>query len=299
MIITLEDNTVIQGSELLEAILRTSLEPVPLTFECSVRLNEKYAPYLLENKIIKVGKEQTPVKIIYAKDSVAPFNNGNLIQVRNVIALHENSAGIATALTKAVIRENVSLSEIYRSCGGKSEVGKSFTVPRFYAYAGNTPSLLISRVCQEHGGVVRWISKYNRLEFARINDLFQQEATVVKPKNSDNTLKSDFIVKQELPRYISTDEKGAVLLSQSVQGNNSVKFVPHKSQAQLNFMANVILNAKEVPCDFSPDIHAGDIADLGGVKMVVLTAAHAWHENETGVLENTSVFWLGVKNKLS
>jgi hypothetical protein len=34
---------------------------------------------------------------------------------------------------------------------------------------------------------------------------------------------------------------------------------------------------------------------MGDTDMVILTAAHVWRLNETGVLENSSVFWLGVK----
>lgn len=294
MMITLESGQPIQGSEIVHADLRSSLEPVPMTFECRVKLDESYAPHLLENKILKVGKQQTPVRIVFAKDQIAPWNNGNTLTVRHLIALHDNSAGIATALSRAVIRENVSLSEIYRSCGGRSRVDKDFTVPRFYAYRGNVPSRLIARVCQEHGGVVRWLPDNNRMAFTRIHDLFAQQPVSVSPLQSDATIKSGFLTEHEVPLYISTNQSGAVLTSQ-VQGARSVVFAPYKTQKQLNMMAAVMLNAKETPCDFAPDIHAGALVRLGGVDMVVITAAHRHGVNETGAPVNQSVFWLGVK----
>ncbi len=295
MLITLDDGKVIAGSEIISATLRTSLEPVPLTFECRIRLNPNYSGSLKENKILKVGREQTPVKIVYAQDVVEPVAQVNdTVQIRELIALHENSAGIADALSRAVIRENVGLSDIYRACGGKSEVEKSFVVPRFYAYKGNLPSKLIARICQEHGGVVRWKPEFNRLAFTRIHDLFSQQSKVVKPQNSDFTIKSDFLVKNEVPCYLSISPDGSVIQSQT-DGQSSVAFVPHKTQAQLNSMTHVILNAKEIPCEFSPNINAGDLANLGGVNMIILTAAHVWQLNKSGVLDNMSIFWLGVK----
>lgn len=293
MVITLENGTAVSLSEVSRAELRSSLEPVPLTFECEIRLNEEYAPHLLEDKVLKVGKEQTAVKIIHAQDFTAPYNRGENTAFRHIIALHENSAGIAQTLQRAVIRENVSLSEIYRACGGKSEVGKDFAIPRFYAYRGNTPSRLIARVCQEHGGVVRWVSDGNKLEFVRIHDLFGQKPEIIKPFAVDQTVKSGFLVSHELPRYYSTAANGAIIQSQSGTTGAAV-FAPLKTQTQLNAMANVILNAKEIPCDFSPDIHAGAVIETNGTKMVVLTAAHVYRTDGSGT-ESLSVFWLGVK----
>lgn len=298
MLITLDNGKVVSSSEIVSAILRTSLEPVPLTFECQIKLNAEYAGSLKENSILKVGREQTPVKIVYAQDAVASVVRGDsTIQVREVIALHENSAGIANALSRAVIRENVGLSDIYCSCGGKSEVEKSFVVPRFYGYIGDFPSKQIAKICQEHGGVVRWLPEHNRLSFERIHDLFAQTPKVTKPQNADLTIKSDFLAQNEVPRYLSVAPNGSIIQSQA-NGNSAIAFVPHKTQSQLNAMSNVILNAKEVLCDFSPDIHAGDLVTLGKTNMVVLTVAHIWQLNNTSVLDNSSMFWLGVKPRI-
>lgn len=294
MLITLDSGVVVSSSEIVSATLRSSLEPVPLTFECQIKLNERYAPSLLLGKILKAGREQTSVRIVFAQDTVAPWHNGDITSVRQIIALHDNSAGLASPLPRAVIRENVDLSAIYRACGGKSEVEKSFSVPRFYAYSGSVPSELVARVCQEHGGVVRWQPENNRLAFTRIHDLFAQQPRTIKPQSADLTVKSSFLVGHEVPRYISTAPNGGIIQSQKPSGSK-VAFTPLKSQAQLNAMSSVILNAKEIPCDFSPAMHAGELVRMGDTDMVILTAAHVWRLNETGVLENSSVFWLGVK----
>lgn len=295
MLVTMENGRAISGSEILECVFRSSLEPVPVSFEMTVKLSPDFASEILEGKILKVGEYQTPVKIILATDRVASFNQDNgVIQFRKVIALHENSAAIAENLPKAVIRENVTLSEVYRSCGGKSDVQKDFSVPKFYGFQGQVPSLQLTRICQEHGGVIRWIPRSNGLSFFRINDLFNQEPTKIQPKFSDDTIKSDFLVKHEVPQFISTDEHGAFIRTQNQMARN-VRYVPNKNQAQLNAMVNVILNAKELPCDYSPKVHAGEIVQIGNTKMAILTAAHYIGQNSSGAPRNHSVFWLGVK----
>lgn len=293
MYIELENGQQISGSHLIEAILRTSLEPCPVTFECTVQLHEQYSASLLENKILKVGKYQTAVKIVFAQDMTAPFvQDTDWIIVRKIIAVHENSAGIAAPLQKAVIRENVDLSAIYRACGGKSEVQKSFKIPRFYGFAGSIASVQIARICQEHGGIVRWLPESNQLSFERIHDLFNQAPKDKKLQHSDHTFKSDFVVKQEVARYISTNEYGQIIQSQN-DTIGRVEFVPQKTQAQLNAMQTVLLNAKTIPCDYSPDLNAGDLVELNSVKMVVITAAHSWRKDRQ--LDSQSTFWLGVK----
>lgn len=298
MLITLENNQAISFSELLSATLRTSLEPIPFSFEAKIKINEETAPFLLENKILKVGKEQTDVRIVFVKDVIAPYNNGDLIQVREIIALHENSASIGQSLSRAVIQENTELSAIYNACGGKSTVEKSFSVPRFYAYKGDVPSRLIARVCQEQGGIVRWQPEKNALAFWRVSDLFNQQPKHLSQSSIDATFKSDFLSTYEVPQYCSTDKDGSIIQSQNSNGK-TVIFTPNKTQTQLNAMSNVLLNAKDIPSDFNPDIHAGDLIKIGETLFIVLTAAHHFAPVETGKGKNQSHFWLGVKNPLN
>lgn len=297
MVITLENGKIIQGSEVISATLRSSLEPIPLTFEADIKINADIAPFLLEKKIIKAGREQTAMRIVFAEDTIGGFNNDAEIRVRKIIALHNESSAIADNLTRAIIKENVSLGEIYKLCGGKSGVEKSFSIPRFYCYQGQTPSHLIARVCQEHGGVVRWLPKTNKIAFFRIYDLFKQKPLGVKIASADVTAKSDYLVRQEVCRYISTNAKGEIIKSENYSNNSMVLFTPNKTQTQLNAMTSVVLNAKRVVCVFSPDIHAGEIVEMGGVKMVILTAAHVVYGGEAP--HNESVFWLGVQNAMN
>lgn len=296
MRIELENGELVSGSVLVDATLRTTLEPIPCSFECKLRLHEEYAPYLLDGKVIKVGKHKTPLKIVFVEDGHSQLEQGGMITYRTIIALHDNSVGIAHRLGKAVIRENVSLSEVYQSCGGTSPVGRDFKISRFYCYNGYFPSAEIAQACQDNGGVIRLIPSSNAIEFWRIYDLFNQKPVSVNDASLDSTVLSGFLEKHELPIYVSTNPDGTFSRSSfSVGSARSVEYVPQRSQQALNARSSVLLNVKMIPTAFNPDLNAGDLITIGGTKFVVITAAHRI-TNDGGQVGDSTSLWLGVKS---
>ncbi len=294
MIIQLDSGLVVSGEAILENTLRSNLEPIPVTFEAKLRLDESIALGLLEGSEIKVGRNLTPVTIVFARDSVSPVYQAGEVKIRHIIALHSNSRGIGYRLERAFVGERISLSAAYKACGGKSAIEKDFIIDRFYCYKGMTPSYQISRICQEYGGVVRWGPENDTLSFARINDLFNQEPVMSLPAFTDSTKKSGFLERHEVPSYISTGAGGGITKG-DFSKPRAVEFSPHKTTAQLHAMSQVLLNAKEVPCRYSPEVHAGDIILQGDVKFIVISAAHSFMRMPSGQEESRSIFWLGVK----
>ncbi|UOO93425.1 hypothetical protein [Vitreoscilla stercoraria] len=295
MMIQMANGHSIDGDLIVDATLRDSLTPVPVTFEATIRLKESFANQLLEGMEVKVGRDQTPMVIKYVRDSISSVYQGGMVQIRYFIALHKNSEGISHRAVKGIFLENTTLSEIYKACGGKSEIGKDFAVPKFYCFKGETPSYLIARVCQEHGGVVRWMPEGDRLEFTRINDLFGQEPIMKLQTLADYTQKSGFLERHELPAYISCAPDGSIVKGNFDKDRN-VEFMPHKTEAQLNSMTDVLLNAKEIPSQFAPDVHSGQLIDGGKIKFAIITAAHSFRQGAgNGGEESQSVFWTGVK----
>lgn len=296
MYIELENNAVVAISEIVDSIFRTSLEPIPCTFEAVIRLNEKIAPYLLDGKVIRVGKFRTPVKIVLVEDSVSPVEQKGAVIMRKITALHENSSGIAQRLGRAVIRENVSLSEIYQACGGKSQVAKDFKVSRFYCYKGYYPSEMIVQSCQDGGGVIRLNVPQNSIEFWRVRDLFNQKKVGGNLASADFTFRSGFLERHELPIYVSTKADGSFSKS-NFSGDKSRKiiYVPQKNIQELNARSDVLMNAKHIPTKLMMDINAGDLIEIGGTAFIVITAAHRISQTD-GRLGDSSDFWLGVKS---
>lgn len=308
MRIELENGKVVPLFNVLEACLRSSLEPIPVSFECIIRVDVQDLETLQEGKIIKAGLYQTPFQIVYTENTLSPLPrmgnnkvNSNIMLTRKVIALHENSCQIAKPLNRAVIKENANLTDIYRACGGKSQINKAFTVPRFYSYRGQVPSHQIALVCQEQGGVVRWLAEKNQLAFTRIYDLFKEENIIDKRTYViARTQKSQLIQQHEIPQYITIKNDGGILKSESGKGS-SVKFTPKKTSSQLNFMRDVLLNALQIEIDLNLKINAGDgimLGEEGNMRtFIVITAAHAVQQNLTGTSENKTVLWLGKRHE--
>lgn len=296
MIITMANGNTLDGSFIMDATLRDSLTPIPVTFEATIRLHDDFADQFLEGMELQVGRDNTPVIIKFINDSVSTVYQGGMVQIRHFIALHKNSEGISHRAVKGIFLEKTTLSEIYKACGAKAEIGKDFAVPKFYCLKGQVPSYIIARVCQEHGGVVRWIPEGDRLEFTRISDLFGQDPVMDLPALADYTKKSGFIERHELPAYISCDPSGKIIKG-NFDKDRTVQFIPHKTEAQLNSMTDVLLNAKEIPSRYAPKVHSGQLLTGNGTKFAIITAAHSFKQGAGGGVgeESKSVFWTGVK----
>ena len=283
------------GDALLTAVLRTSLEPVPVTFEATVQLDPTMAADFTEGKQLRVGRNQIKVTIVYAQNVDTQIIQDRKLKARRIVALHSATSGISFRLQKAVIRENTSLSEIYAACGAKTAIGKDFTVPRFYAYQGDVPSAQIAQVLQEEGGVVMWNAANDKVEFYRLNDLFKRKSNTFIPVISDETQKSGFLERHEIPAYYSVAPNGSI-----IQGDFSkpraVAYAPHKSAQQLYGMSQVLLNVKVLPSNFAPEINAGDLVQVMSTDFVVITAAHESSLNPNGARLPYSMFWLGVRS---
>ncbi|TDR30691.1 hypothetical protein [Hydromonas duriensis] len=284
----------LSGDALLSAVLRSSLEPVPMTFEATIRLDASTAEAFTEGRQLRVGHRRTKVTIVYAQNIDTSVIQGAKLKARRIVALHSGTCAMSYRLQKAVIRENTSLSEIYAACGAKVAIKKDFTVPRFYGYQGDVPSLQIAQILQEEGGVVCWNADDDSVSFYRINDVFTRKSTIFIPVLADETQKSGFIERHEIPAYYSIRADGQV-----VQGDFSkpraVAFVPHKTSQQLYAMSQVLLNVKVVPAQYAPDCAAGDVVQVMGRDFVVITAAHDSSLNANGVRLPYSMLWLGVR----
>ncbi len=299
MLIQLENESYIDGAAIFSAIARNSLVPIPYTFEATIRINESIASFLVEGKELLVGQHRVPVTITFVRDYISPVYQGGMVQLRHLIALHTNTVAISHAAEKAVFLEKTNLSKVYEACGAKAEVDKDFVVNKFYCYKGQYPSYQVQQICQEHGGVVRLLLDTNKLEFARIYDLFNQEPImgIGDKVLSDKTQRSEFLERHQVPSYVSCAENGSALKGNFDKKRNIV-FVPEKSQAELIAMTDVLINAKEIPSRYAPEINAGDIILTGGTKFVIITAAHSFRQSageEGAGEESCSVFWLGVK----
>lgn len=280
------------GAELARVTLRTTLEPSPANCELWAKLSKDSAPQLTEGKTLRVGRDQLPMRIIAAENAEASWSDASQPVLRKITALYAPTAPITFRSARAVIRENITLSQAYQACGASAVIGRDFQVSRFYVMQGGIPSLLIAALMQEEGGAVVLASGGRRIEFMRLTDLFAQTPLELPPTAAEDTQRSGFLERHEIPTFVSTDANGAALLGDYTKPR-ATRYSPQKTQRQLLAMSRCLVNAKSLVTAFSPDVQAGALFQIGKRRFVVMTAAHDF-VNVGGQGMPLSRFWLGV-----
>lgn len=295
MILYLENEKQIRGDLIISACLRSDLSPIPLTLEAEIRAgDETFNPQLAEGRTIRLesGEKLYIVKSVRVQDR--KVEGERPMDGFQITALIEACLPVAYVRERAIIKENASLSAIYRAAGATIPgIISDFPVKRFYCYVGETPTFQIARVLQEEGGVVRWKNK--KLEFLSLRALKQAKAVRTIPGNASDSVDGGFLVRHRVPWFFSLAEDASFLYGNQAKPR-SVNYSPFKTEIQLRNMTRCIIHRKTLRAKYDQRICAGDVIQLdGGTKMIVITAAHVFSSGteESGSSDQYSRLWLG------
>lgn len=298
MILYLNNGSQIRGDLIKSAVLRSDMAPVPITLEAEIRTDDDMVQRLTEGELITVGGSSASsgdaLRIIksvaVANRVVQGEREMDAIQITAILdACHQ----IAFTRSRAIIKENASLSAIYRAAGATIKaVDADFPVSRFYCLVGDTPSYHISRVLQEEGGIVRW--KSGRLQFFRLPDLFKQKAVMNLPYNASGDINSEFLERHEVPWFFSTNDSGTYIFGNQ-QKARRVRYAPFKNTQQLRNMSRCLVQSKVSKIHPSMQIAAGDLINfVGDEPLCVITAAHVFESGTDGSGNNQYTrLWCG------
>lgn len=287
MLIYLSNGNPIRGDLIKSAVLRSDLSPVPVTLEAEIRLDEGMAKLLSEGESVTTG-EGDAIRIIKSVRNDSPVIQGaREISTMRITGLldacqsADSSSGIAFVRSRAIIKEDVTLSAIYRAAGARIRaVDADFHVPRFCCPIGGTPSFHIARILQEEGGTVRW--KAGRLQFMRLGDLLKQDAIADLPNNSSDDIASGFLERHEVPWFYSLNASGDATFGNQSKPRN-VRYSPFKNEQKLRNMSRCLVQRKVSKIGLAENISAGDAINfLGYGKLAVITAAHVFESGTDG-----------------
>lgn len=292
MILTLASGQALRGDLIKSAVLRSDLSPIPVTLEASIRADGDMARHLAEGKQISVNNDVLSIIKSVLKTERAAQGSSEVAHI-NITAILASCRDVAFVRSRAIIKENVTLSSIYRASGASlKSVDADFPIPRFYCPIGETPSFHIARALQEEGGIVRW--KNGRLKFFRLQDLFRQAAVAILPNNASDDVDSGFTERHELPWFFSLNEAGAFVYGNQLKPR-SVQYAPFKNVQRLHNMSRSLVRRKVQKIDYAGDFAAGDLVNfMGGVPLCVITAAHVFESGTDGGSPNQYTrLWLG------
>lgn len=304
MRIFLANGQELRGDLIPLVIVRTDLVAVPSNLELLVRVDET------SNGLIQTGKtlsvqindeadiEVNSAKIAYNIISVSTdnnhtsFNQGNPNYVlKKVIALLDSCHKVAFALEKAVIKENASMSAIYRACGANIAVKEDIKINKFTALIGDPPSFSIMQALQREAAVTVWDNKQDSIAFKRIQDLFSQKPKEKMPLDMTQNINSGFKERHQAPAYFSNNENGDISASKAKKGRGA-DFALFADERTLNNLSQYLTYKKIWTTKWAPFLNAGDIVEIEENPFVVATAVHLFSQAGSGSGSQLSRFWL-------
>lgn len=295
MILFLSNGRQIRGDLIDQAVLRSDLSPIPVTLEAELRAgDEDFEARLQQGQILKtitgdefyiIKSERTAARVAQGDKELAGYR---------VTALLNCCLSVAYVRSRAIIKENATLSAIYRAAGASiPSIQSDFPVPRFYCPIGQTPTFHIARVLQEEGGVVRW--KNSRLQFIRLQSILDGKVVRTLPESACLDVETGFLERHEVPWFFSLDAAGGFIFGNRDKPR-TVQFSPFKNVQRLRNLTRCLIHRKTAKIIYDSNICAGDvIAFSGGTKYAVITAAHVFKSGTTegGQTEAFSRLWLG------
>jgi hypothetical protein len=267
------------------------MSPVPATLEAEIRVDDELRKLLAEGKTINCNGDDfriiKPVGLS-GRESQGQHDSSGL----QITALLDACHPVTFVRQRAIIKENVVLSEIYRASGATLRaVDGDFKVGRFNCMVGGTPSFKIAQLLQEEGGVVCW--KGGKLKFIRLPDLFKQKTAMSLPDNASENVVSGFIERHEIPSFHSLSPTGEIVHGNRDKARTS-KFVPGKNEQQLVNMSRCLVQRKISKLAYNDKLYAGDLIEfVGASPLVIVTVAHVFQSGTDGSGSNQySKLWL-------
>lgn len=287
-----ENGDLLAGDMIVKWVLRSDLAPVPRTLELTVRVKDGIEQRLKEGAHLWTGRENLkyrivktqrnkPSGLVQGKDQLATYT---------VFALLDSCAQVTFRRERAVIMENTTMGAVYRSCGANASIGNDLNVSRFACFVGQVPSFHLAQIMQEEGAAL--VLRDKVLSMTRISDLMKQTSKdVVGQVDTSELTESEFQLRHEVPAFFSIDEAGAFVKGDTTKARAAM-FAPRTKSMQLMNMSKVLVTKRVLDSQMAQQVQAGDVVMIGGVKQVVITAAHVFEGGE-GIKQSNSRFWLG------
>jgi len=295
MVLMLPDGTPIRGDIITSAVLRSDLAPVPLTLEAEIRVDDDMATRLAEGESVLMGSDEVMTIVKSTRVTSQVSQGERIMKSIKIIALLEYCRPITFVRgpQKAIIKEDSTLSDIYRAAGATlKSIDGDFVAKRFVCLVGQAPSFGVAKALQEEGGVMRWAN--GKLSFIRLEDLLRQPAVSVLPSNNSDNVTSGFLERHGIPLFYSTDDSGNCQIGESIK-ERSIRFVPNQDAGRIRNLSRCLVLRKVMRVSYDASISAGDHFDfVGGDPLVVITAAHAMRFGvDGGTSEQYTRLWLG------
>lgn len=271
---------------------RSDLVPVPRSLEFTCKIIDGVQQKLVKGVSVWAGRENLAYEVVKVDRAPAlgQIQGKDQQQAMKVTALLKSCAGIARAVSSAVVSYGNTFGGLYRACGAYTDVANDFVVPRFACFRGRTPSYALAQVLQEEGAAL--VLRGKAIHAMRLTDMSKQAPIDdLGAVDSSAKISSEFLELQDVPSYYTLDDAGAVVTGQMGQ-NRCIAYMPRGDVRQLRNASSVIIRSRTIDSAICQHVNAGDVLRVAGENLVVITAAHSFDNSDDGQ-QSRSRLWVG------
>lgn len=282
MNIQLEDGSQIGGGNLISAIYRTDLVPVPVTLELVVKADDRL------RDLFTIGRKMTTpkgVELVIVKSQIIneqSIKAGRRIAAIHIIAVLAGCEALLGVTNKAVSLKNTSFNEVYRALGAKIRIKRDIKLASFICLKGQLPTTPIALALQKEAAVIRFDD--DGVSVVRLNELMLGES-VLFDKSAVQWIESPNAIKHNNTNYLSIDDNGSDILG-TANAERSIQYYPRADTRELQNLRRILITKAQITRQLDDRLAAGKLITVDDQRLVVLTGANNY---ESGALGGRSV----------
>lgn len=281
MNIQLEDGRSI-GNNLISAIYRTDLVPVPVTIELVVKANDELHKLLLTDKKLFTPKG-VPLTIVKSQAiNEQSIKAGKRVSAIHVIAVLSGCELLLGVTKKAVSLDNTSFNEVYRALGAKVRIKRDIKLASFVCLKGQMPTIAIAKALQKESAVIYHTEQ--GLSVIRLNELMAGNP-ILFDKSAVQWVDNPNAVRHGNINYFSIDDNGSDILG-SAKAERSIQYYPRADDRELQNLRRILITKATITRQLDDRLDAGKLIAVDDKTLVVLTGAHRF---DSGALGGPSV----------
>lgn len=278
MNIQLEDGSSIGGGNLISAIYRTDLVPVPVTLELVVKADDRLHDLLLVDKTLTTPKG---VSLTIVKSQVIneqSIKAGKRIAALHVIAVLSGCEALLGVTKKAVSLTNTSFNEVYRALGAKVRIKRDIKLASFVCLKGQMPTVAIAKALQKESAVI--CHSEQGLSVIRLNELMNGAATLFD-KSAVQWIDHPNAIRHGNINYLSIDDNGSDILG-TARAERSIEYYPRADNRELQNLRRILITKATITRQLDDRLDAGKLVVVDNKTLVILTGAHRFESGALG-----------------
>lgn len=281
MKIVLSDGSTIGGGDLISAIYRTDLVPVPVSLEMVVKATDELKELLKigDKLIVGDGISLTIVKSQHI--NMQAVKAGKRVGGLIIIAVLSGCEPLLSVASRATSLNDTSFNEVYRVLGAKVRLKSDIKLNQFICLKGQLPTKRIAISLQKEAAVTMYSD--GEISVTRINDLFKGES-LIYDRSALQWIDNPHVLSHGNTNFLSVDDNGSDILG-SPLNNKQVGYYPRADARELQNLRRILVTKAKMVRQLDDRLNAGSVVTIddgyGQDSLVVLTAAHRY---DTGAL---------------